>query len=279
MTEALKKFMATLSTLLVPTRDIPIPWNQVIVKALTDNILFPRKPSEGEFVAAYISLYCWETALHWLIKSEWQRKHKIPVSRASANALKTKGKRLIWLFKLCERCHSFQQELDSGQVPYGNIRDDCVNSNLPYKHAAFWFYVIFAEIKSSEINHVFNPQQKAPARREDKKEAALSAERKACQMLKEFRNPLASQALIYPGTFLLYDAAITLARRSDAFFDDFFTPYVRAWSAEITQTDKPASGRIFVEDGQAYIQTGRGRQRQPLELGPDAKKLFSETFT
>lgn len=265
MTEALKKFMPTPQTLLVPTKNIPIPWNQVIVKALTDNILFPRKPSEGEFVAAYIRLYLWETALHWLIKSEWQRKHKIPVSRASANALKPKGKRLIWLFKLCERCHSFQQELDSGQVPY--------------KHAAFWFYVIFAEIKASEINHVFNPQQKAPARREDKKEAALSAERKACQMLKEFRNPLASQALIYPGAFLLYDAAITLAGRSDAFFDDFFMPYVRAWSAEITQTDKPASGRIFVEDGQAYIQTGRGRQRQPLELGPEAKKLFSETFT
>lgn len=250
--------------LLVPTEELPIHWDQVIVKVLTDDILFPRKPSEGEFVAVYIRLYTWEIALHWLIKSEWQKKHKIPAPRASANALKPKGKRLIWLFKLCERCHSFQQELDSGQVPY--------------KHAAFWFDSIFAEIKASEVNHVFYPEEEAPPRREDKKESALHSERAAYQMLKEFYNPLASQASTYPAAFALYEAAIALARHSDAFNDEFFVPYVRAWSAEITQLDKPACGRLFVEDGQAYLQTGRGRQRQPLSLSPKVKKAFSETL-
>lgn len=69
------------------TSSIPIPWNVYIQKILSRPYPYrslPRKPSEGELALIWYRLYAWEIALHWVIKKEWNTKHKIPAKRSLA---------------------------------------------------------------------------------------------------------------------------------------------------------------------------------------------------
>lgn len=242
--------------------NMPIPWNEVFEQLLSRPLPFSRSPSEGEMSLIKHRVHSWEIALHWLIKWEWDLKHKIPAKRTIAKALETKGRFLQRIFCLCERCHTLQDE---------------VSIDVPYRHAAFWFGLVYWEIITNEMHTIL--EATAKQKKGNKKEAALNERRLEAKMLKERKNPLSKYSPEHrsmKATDRLITSGIDLANKSDAFVEKFWEPFVKAYTAANTRLDDPDFGRTFIENSKAYIQVGRGRGNRLLSPPEDWKSLLEK---
>uniref|UniRef100_A0A0C1RNF6 Uncharacterized protein n=1 Tax=Tolypothrix bouteillei VB521301 TaxID=1479485 RepID=A0A0C1RNF6_9CYAN len=232
---------------------IPIPWNEVVKEMLSRPIKIQESISEGQSVLVNARIHAWKMALHWLIRWEWHPKHKIPGKRSIAEGYIPKGRFLQELFRLCERCHAFQ-----------SAAPDII---IPYPHAAYWFGIVFWEHIIYEVQSAIKPSKKREPKG-PKKEVVLQERRELSRKYRDFQNPLPDDSVM-ESTHKLYKLALRLAESSDAFKKNYWDKFIEAWEAETKQLDTPAFGRLFVEDGKAYMQaSGPGRGKMYVALPP-----------
>lgn len=245
---------------------IPIPWNEIVQEILQRPVKLQQPVTEGQLTLIWVGVRAWESALHWLIKWEWRSKHKIPLNRSLAKKYEAKGRLLQQIFRLCERCHTFQDAVPAVKVPYPN--------------AAYWFGLVYWEYLWAEVADAL---QAIEPKKNTLKDNVI-VERKAEALgYKNRENPL-------PGgsgreaTYKLFEVARELARQSDSFEENYWNKFIAAYKNETAQLDSSDYGRIFVgEDGRAYVQSGKGRGRvymsPPVEWKEKLEKINFITLT
>lgn len=239
---------------------IPIPWNQVVEAILSSSYPINRREiTEGELMLVLLRRESWEIALHWLIKWEWDKNHRIPCKPSKAKGYKPKGQHLQSLFSLCERCHTFQ-----ATVP---------NVIIPYPHAAYWFGYVYREQVLCDIGSVFFPDG-LPSKGA-KKEAAIAIRQEELRTHRRLENPLQQNSWM-EATYKLFEVATSLAEISPQFREKYYDKFLKAYAAENKQLEDCNFARYFVEDGKAYYQPGKGRGKIYVPLAPELKAHFEK---
>lgn len=257
------------------TSSIPIPWNECIEIILSRPYPWrslPRKPNEGELALIWCRLYAWEIALHWVIRKEWNKKHKIPAKRSLAKMYEPKGEFLRHMLLLCDRCHAMQE---------------AVKVDIPYDDAALWFASVFWELIVDEmvtvlispeqikpINKPRNLRGQNPAHRQKRNQ--IQAEMHEFLQLQNYKNPVEDKQ---SAVSLLFNAAIAQAEKSSMFRTKYWKPFLLAGKAQVQVKETPQWGRVVREDNSVYVQMGKGKGKRILPEPPESvKKLIFETF-
>lgn len=239
---------------------VPIPWNEVMETILSNAYPINRREiTEGQLMLMLLRREAWEIALHWLIKWEWDKKHKIPWKPSKANGYRPKGRYLQSLFLLCERCHTFQ-----GVVP------DVI---IPYPHAAYWFGYVYREHVLYDIQSVFYPD--GLPLKGAKKEAALKFRQDELRTHRKLENPLQPNSWM-KASYKLFEVATVLAEKSPNFRENYYDKFLSAYKTENKQLEKPNFARAFIENGKAYYQSGKGRGKIYIPLAPELKAHFEK---
>jgi hypothetical protein len=262
------------------TSSIPFPWNTFIEKILSRPLPWgslPRRPNEGELALIWHRVFAWEVALHWVIKKEWNTKYRIPTKRSLAEAYEPKGEFLRQMLLLCERCHAMQEE-----VPI----------NIPYPHAGFWFGLVFWNLIIREMVSAMTPEEQPKSVRNKrvalpkqnpthrKKRIQIQAEMdEVMQLQTNYQNPLQENDERKTALFYLFEAASTLAQKSNIFHNHYWRPFLNAWKDQVKAKAKPEMGLVVKENDKCYVQLGRGRGKRILYSPESFRKLFFETFT
>lgn len=260
------------------TSSIPAPWNTVVKIILSRPLPWrslPRKPSEGELALIWYRVYAWEIALHWVIKKEWNAKHKIPAKRSLAKIFEPKGEFLRQMLLLCERCHAMQE---------------AVPINIRYPNAAHWFCLVFWELIIDEMvtalilseqpeptsNNTAHSFGQNPAHR--KKRNQIQAEMHEVMQLQVNYKALVEEDK-ESAVFLLFQVATALAQKSNVFCTRYWKPFLNAWKAQIRIKSTSQWGLVVRENNRVYVQTGKGKAKRNLPAPPESfKKLIFETF-
>jgi hypothetical protein len=240
---------------------IPSPWNEIIETILPRNIKLPQPPNEGQLVLIEARVRAWTIALNWLIKWEWNHKHKIPAKRSIANGYLAKGKLLQAIFRLCERCHTFQASVPEVVIPYAN--------------AAYWFGFVFREFILHEVHSGFSATNEP--KKGAKKAAVIKERQELVRKHKNFENPLPTDCMM-EATYKLFEIAGRLAQNSPNFKRNYWDKFIQALEGENKQLDTPGFERLFVEHGKAYIQNvGAGRGRLYIHPSPYIKEYMKNS--
>jgi hypothetical protein len=216
------------------------------------------------YPALYTTVEYWDTARNWLVKLEWDSKLKVHPRKIVRNALKPRGLLLVQYFKLCERCHAYQD---------GSVI-------IPFHDAGQWFSKIFVELIGIDLAGIINPPSD-PYKNNNRKQARIGVERERLRLLKSGENPFKQdqQAL---GLTLLIEVALRLSDQSDNFVKTHWKPFLKAYSAHITEMTAPHWGTGFVEREKYFIQAGKGKGGTGRQLQgklEDVQKAVFGTFT
>jgi hypothetical protein len=239
---------------------VPILWNEVLEAILSHAYSIERREiTEGQLALMLLRRQAWEIALHWLIKGEWDKKHKIPCKPSKANGYKPKGRHLQSLFLLCERCHAFQAVLPE--------------VTIPYPHAAHWFGHVYWEHVFCDIHGVFYPD--GLPLKGAKKEAAIALRQDELRTHRSLENPLQPDSWM-KASYQIFEVATFLAETSTQFKEKYYDKFISAYAAENKQLENPNFARFFIEDGKAYYQSGKGRGKIYHPLPPEMKAHFEK---
>lgn len=259
------------------TSSIPISWNDCIEQILSRPYpwrILPRKPNEGELALIWCRVYAWEIALHWVIRKEWNKKHKIPAKRSLAKMYEPKGEFLRHMLLLCDLCHAKQK---------------AVPINIRYPNAAHWFGLVFWQLISREmVTALISPKQTEPINKTEhffgqnpahrQKRNQIQAEMHEFLQLQDYKNPVKEDK--ESAVFLLFEAAIVLAQQPNGFRTRYWKPFLLAGKAQVKVKETPEWGRIVRDNNSVYVQTGKGKAKRSLPAPPESvKKLIFETFT
>ncbi|WP_414589385.1 hypothetical protein [Scytonema sp. PCC 10023] len=238
-------------------------YDAIIEGSRTFHQVLPLEVAKDEnFYPAFhtISEY-WQTARNWVIKEEWDNKCKVHPSKLIRDALKPRGNLLIKYFKLCERCHAFQ---------------DVTGVKVPFKNAGFWFAKIFNELWGMETEFTINPPEEFVEN--SFKKTWIFFERQKLKKIRSNENPFIENKNA-EGLSVLIDTAISL-KESKKFHKDYWKPFLEAYSAYINDLDKNSYwGRGYTDqDGKYFRQSGRGRGGQTRVLMGTAKQYMTIQF-
>jgi hypothetical protein len=234
---------------------VPDFWRYIINELLSYNSNFLKRKftelnNEASFKLLMLRVRSWEIALHWLIKKEWDTKHKILAKKSIVNGYEAKGELLRAIFLLCERCHS-----------YGEVTSKI---STEYPNAAHWFGKIFAEF----IWHEFKTINNIGSEKKGAKKKQILFERREFirkhGSLDNPKNPLNNNTAMQ-ATYKLLECSCLLAKQSDVFRDRQWKGYIDALKNEVQSLDTPEFSRIFFEgegdEKKLYMQNSQGRGR------------------
>lgn len=235
---------------------IPIPWDEVVAEVLSRPVPLWRgaEPSPVELTEIRVRTLGYEIGLHWLIRWEWNSKHKIPTSAKLKKAYKPKGELLRSIYRVCVEAHGMQDAAGGVQ----------------YRHAAYWFGLIFWELILREVASVYKPQAVETTRRArsasrmannkaHRKEAALVPVREAIKLARSGISPF------LPGKGMdsladLFRVGLHLSEVSDRFRDRSWQPFLAQWEASaFTVPSSPDWQRVYKQGDDLRIQAGKGR--------------------
>ena len=229
------------------TEDFPVPWGEVIEAVLIRKFKLPETPNEGQLALIWLRTQAWEIALYWLIKWEWRgAQWNLPVPYKTAQACKAKGRFLQQIFRLCERCHTFQ--------------DAVPEVSIPYRHAAYWFGMVYWESVLNEISTTFYTTELKSKDRT--KKALLSARTNECRALANSSIPFKENPNLEAINKLML-IAIRLADLSPSFNEEYWQPFLKAYQEETKSMSGEKYKSVVLEDGKLYAVLG-GRQRRKI---------------
>lgn len=169
--------------------------------------------------------------LHWLTRLKWDSSHKIPVPRGERDTYKPLGELYVAVLDLCMEVH-------------------LVAPNR-YSTAAEWFRYVLIEGAFEGTNT------------NSGKDSDLKLLQHQNRMLSDLDNPI-DQAT-HPHTWELINTSIQIANRSDLFRKLTYRSLVRArqaWAKDFASTKWHS---LRFDEGKAFIQQGKGRNRQELK--------------
>lgn len=239
-------------------------WKSFEIGSRTDSIYVSPEFQDNSYLILAISNK-WLIARKWLIQEEWNSKTVVHPIKKIRDAHKPIGDLLIWYWRLAERCYSWQESSDT--------------SLKVFENAGRLFSRIFVEIVAMDLAHAFCPPEHNYYN--NRKMGWLEIERERLRKLKNGENPF-NKYVQACGLKMLIDCAIYLANSSDQFEKKLWKKYLNAYSQYIQQLNKPEWGRLYVEKGKCYIQSGQGRGgtgRTFIGTVEDHKKLIFGRLT
>ncbi len=192
----------------------------------------------------------WYVAYDWLIKLEWDSKHKIPEKKSISDALKPQGILLQKYFKMAERCLTYCKE--DGVTINGE--------SLPYNTANEWIKNIIGEFLYSSFLQVATLKiRETKEFKGNVKDHLVAIERKRLALIKSTYNSLSEinedsySKSIHIGIdklpyeeFIYMDAlkellicSMFLAIESDRFRNDYWKPFLKQYTTWIAMMNSP----------------------------------------
>lgn len=242
----------------------------VVAEVLDMSIPLPGNLSEEKLPGVFGGqTEYWLIAFEWLIKLEWDKNYKMPHPKWVRESLKPQGLLLTHYFKLCERCHTFQ---------------DVFPKPLPYENAGRWLGIVLKQLIAIAVWEAAHPYQ-VIVYSNNEKEAALSIERKALALMKAGQNPFWHPDFPHRATHgsdirILIECCLYLARDpSSPFSNKYWKPFLKQYSAWIAEMKKPHWSVPVVKNGKVYLRIGKNKGLIFLRSVEDYKKNFSGKTT
>lgn len=218
-------------------------------------VQFPPEVIKNDwfYCAATTIFENWHIARNWMINKVWDSTHKIHPNKVYRDGLKPRGELLIQYYRLCERCHGFQE--------YGY--------EVPYKNAGVWFSKIFVELIGIEVETTAMNCPKVYNR--NFKEALIAVEQKKSGLLRSRKNPFDGTYGRAEGLHQLIEISLKLCHESNVFKKEYWKPYLKAYSEHIREIQSSRWGIGYVENGTYYLpieqSKGGGRGRGRVAIG------------
>ena len=222
-------------SLLIPASKAIPPWDEALEQLQREPFILISEQTEAQEINFIRVEITWQVTLHWVFKLKWCSKHKIPYSRGLTNACKPYGELIFCYLELCIQCHAIS--------PIGSI----------YGNASDWFVKL---VRETQLNAFFCDTSPGKVKR-------LIERRKQFDLLKEGKNPFSRKFL--PHLHRLIEACLPLLK-SDMFEEEYWTPFLRAFSAWNTMYESNQWTTSYQKDEKIYIRTGRGGGRRRLCL-------------
>ncbi len=184
--------------------------------------------------------------LHWLIKLEWNTKHKIPYPRKIWKDFKPYGLYLQQLLRLCNAV--FNNKIF--------IPNDCI----PYSNGLDWFISIANESVNSLYKYLDDliEQTNQIHDKYDRKRALLNIHYENIRNLKDDESPFVNEngfSINKPYTLLIESAiAIKNHRHNNKFSTDYYKPYLQAYKDWVDNYKASQWQRLYYEDGSLRLQ-------------------------
>ena len=223
-------------SLLIPASKAIPPWDEALDRLQREPFILISDQTEAQEINFTRVETIWQVTLHWVFKLKWCSKHKIPYSRELANVCKPYGVLIFRYLELCIQCHA---------IP--------TIASARYKNASDWFVKL---VRETQLNAFFSDDSPGKVQR-------LKERRKQLDLLKEGGNPFSSASS--PHLHRLIEACRPLLM-SDRFDEDYWKPFLKAYSAWITMYESKEWTTSYEEDGKFYIRAGRGKGRQRLRF-------------
>jgi hypothetical protein len=218
-------------SLLIPVGKAVPPWDAALDQLQRGSFIPIPVQTEAQKINFKRVEIIWQVTLHWVFKLKWFSKHKIPYSRKLTNVCKPFGELVFRYLELCIQCHAMKP---IGSIPYGNASD--------------WFVKL---VRETQLNAFFSNDSPGKVQR-------LKERRKQLDLLKEGENPFSSES--YPHLHRLIEACRSLLI-SDQFENDYWKPFLKAYSAWITMFESKDWTTSYEEDEKFYIRMGQGKGR------------------
>lgn len=194
------------------------------------------------------AIECLAISLHWVVKFEWNSKHKIPAHRKTMDTLKPKGEFFRQIFLLCESTHA-----------------RCLGGSPPYANAAEWFIKIVREHVAIIIGGVKQQSEGSKSSSNGNiqqtftKTGHIEALLKLPQNVKDGIFPFKSHEAM-PAFSKLIDEAISIASDSNVFRNQHLLPFCKAWTKEIHS--RKGYVIYIYKDGRLHQQKGSGNSEK-----------------
>ncbi|MEP0873000.1 hypothetical protein NDA01_24740 [Trichocoleus desertorum AS-A10] len=189
----------------------------------------------------------WALTSHLVYKKKFDSRHKLPIRLQGdfRAGLETWADVVKQFFELAIQCHALPSEQSS-----------------KYANATDWFSGVVWELKNAQFKGLFKIGPKS-------KKESVSKFRNLIKKLKEDINPF--DPALEPHTFKLVEAAIGIQRRADRWRKDHWIPFLKAWSAFISNIDRNPLWRMVERDenGKFTAQKGQGKYKPALSAKID----------
>jgi hypothetical protein len=245
-------------TNIIPLNNIPQPWRDTIGRLQNKVVVLPSEPSEDEQMNLWRVGIMLDIALHWVVRNELNTKHKIPHSRKLTKVIKPLGLLVTCYLRLCRKAY-----------------ENSKAGTLPYQNAAGWFEAIYQEIWLNSLDTSLYV---------DGKTKKLKERRDTLHALQEAtNNPVDNNTS--PHEYQLIEVCLHLkehlcGEEIDVFEENYWKPYLRAYSAWITAFDGSEWSTVRMEDGNLLVQQGRGSGRPRIRIRTDfLERLPDENFS
>jgi hypothetical protein len=213
-------------------------------------VTLPREPTANELIQIERSVDVLNIGLHWVIKLDWDKKHKIPASREVAKTLQPLGEYLYQSFLLCSAVHTRQKAL-LWQLP-------------SYTDASDWFMSIFVEKIKAIFSEMFDliildPNKKPiPTYDGHEKHRLVRETLEYPKCVEKGVNPFRGNPDLSNLSTLL-DAAIFMAKESPQFKPKYLRPFTTSWRKLLRDMETDKWQRVFQKDGKLCQQYSKGK--------------------
>jgi hypothetical protein len=212
----------------LPDDDPPEPWRSSL-RFIQKNFLFPLSLPAAEAVSRIIEGE-WACYMHYVYREKWNKKHKIPGTSKHTQLF---GNYLLALLELCIQLHAIHP------------------SGEHYKNAAKWFDHICWELKYIDRKEIY-------AIGGIKK--VVGEYRRISYDYKAYMNPHSEAE---PHLYRLIDAVIHIHQSEKApnLINTYWKAVINSLTAYTTFLDKEGATIFFIDNGQLWIQKGKGNNR------------------
>ncbi len=224
--------------------NIPYSWKLAIesecsLERLIYQLLRDKRIDPMEAIIYLHRFHIW----NWVIKLEWDDKHKLPKipkgkkGKSYRRCYRILGQLYQSVVELCEKCHSFAISVH------------------PYRSAAEWFSLILAE----------GAIEGADCLNEGKSSNRLKLQNQNRLLDSVERHTSVIDPQAFPHTWLLIEISNWRADRTDSFHKQYWHPFVqhrKTWAEELK---RPEWDGVRIIDGKPRVgKTGRNTQRIPV---------------
>lgn len=250
--------------------NIPQPWRDTIGRLQNKVVVLPSEPSEDEQMNIWRVGRILDVALHWVVRNELNTKHKIPYSckRITVSEPSGKVKVLNSLVKALEPLGLLMTcYLRLCKKAYENSKA----GTLPYQNAANWFEAIYQEIWLNSLD---------TTRYVGGKTLKLKERRNTLRVLRDGKsNPIDKNTS--PHEYRLIKVCLHLkdnlcGEEIDVFEEDYWKPYLKAYSVWITSFDGSEWSTVRMQDGKLLVQQGQGHGRPRIRIRTDFLECLSD---
>lgn len=212
-----------------------------------------------------MNTYTFQSGLDWMVKKEWNNKHKVRGDRNLRKSTEPLGNFLSQVLRLCERCHT-SQHFAGVDIPYSSPSEWFQRIVLEFYVAGF--QQIMYQLYPSEL--FLKPNEGGA------KKQAVRQIHAICSLANNMERPCLASNLAFP---LLLDRAIGVAEQSSNFKNQFYEPFTKSWRKSIDVVEKHWVTGFLTNDGEElHCRIGSGKNVRNLTKKYEVSLREYETY-